>query len=41
MYPPIKKMRNEPKKLFGINKNVWNEPKKQNKMCKTRTQEVI
>jgi len=25
--PPYEKMRNEPKKLFRINKSLWNEPK--------------
>jgi hypothetical protein len=35
------KMRNEPNKCFRINKSDWNEPKKNARLCKSRTREVF
>jgi len=40
-YTPIKKMRNEPKKLFRINKTFWNEPEICAIFDEIRTQEVL
>ena len=37
----MKKMRNEPKKSFGITKSFWNEPKTYACFGETRTQEVL
>ena len=40
-YPPMRFLRNEPKKLFGINKTSRNEPKNNAQNAQSRTQDVL